>query len=248
MMTNKTVGIWLPARRGSTRIDNKLAQKVGGQSVLELSVRRAQEAAAVLKAEVRVVTDCDDLELLAYRAGAEVTRVQTPCLSGTDRLAAALTDASPEIIINLQADEPLIPSEALVKVARFMQDTPTAEMATLVRPLRAAPTQVHALWRRDGRALYFSRQVLPGHHPTTGRPAQSSWGGHVGVYAYRLATLKQWSSLEQTPLEAAEGLEQLRMLEHGLDIHCVPFDSEEEWFGVDTEDDLERLRATFRPH
>jgi 3-deoxy-manno-octulosonate cytidylyltransferase (CMP-KDO synthetase) len=162
------------------------------------------------------------------------------CPSGTDRVAEVarlLPEAG--VLINVQGDEPLIGSGALVSLAEAFQD-PAVEMATLVRALAPEeeenPNVVKAVVAVSGDALYFSRAALPFERDPGATPVPR-WA-HLGLYGYRRETLLRLAALPPSPLEQVEKLEQLRALEHGIRIRC----RETRWrsVGVDTPEDLVR--------
>ncbi len=239
--------IWIPARRSSTRLKDKLLLELRGQPLIAWTVQAALTAARPLRAEVRVITDCEEIAAAADRAGAAVTRVDAPVPSGTDRLAlawASLPAAQrPGLVINVQGDEPRIPPAAIHALARAAAADPDRlALWTAMIPGEATPGAVSVVTDRQGRALYFSRAAIPGLHP--GGARTSGFGRHVGLYAYRGDLLARWRELEPGPLERAEGLEQLRALEHGLSIGVVALEPGigEGWIAVDTAADMDRLR------
>lgn len=201
-------------------------------------VRVAQRVQGAARIDaVRVATD--DVRIAdAVRAyGFEAIMTPVDCASGTDRIAAALAATeAPDLIVNVQGDEPLIdPSDldALVD-ATFEAGTP---MGTLARPFvgeLSDPNRVKVVRAADGRALYFSRAPIP-----WGSSAQPLL--HVGVYAYRPAALKALAAAPPSPLERTERLEQLRALEMGLDIHVAMARSTEPSIAIDTPEDVEHV-------
>lgn len=252
------LGIWIPARLGSTRLKNKLLQRVQGRPVLAYTLDVAQRAAAAMSVptHVRVITDSDAIADIAQDVGVAVTRVNQPTRSGTDRIVLAWTDAPPQerpdVLINLQGDEVLLPPRLLVQLADFMRAHPGCAMATLMRPGVREPDAVHVVVDHDDRALYFSRAAVPGQHPSASdealRHAAPAWGAHIGVYAYRATLMGRWFGLPPGRLERIEQLEQLRPLEAGIPIRVLraSLDPSTTWFSVDTADDLARFRAHVR--
>jgi 3-deoxy-manno-octulosonate cytidylyltransferase (CMP-KDO synthetase) len=162
--------------------------------------------------------------------------------TGTDRLAEVVSSLDCDVVVNVQGDEPLIDPRAIAEVVRPFED-PAISMTTLYRRIEnpldlTNPNIVKVVLDRAGFALYFSRAPVPyARDPRGGWPPLYR---HIGLYAYRRSALLVLASLDETPLERAEGLEQLRALEHGIRIRAVEtaYDS----IGVDTPADLEQVR------
>ena len=160
--------------------------------------------------------------------------------TGTDRLAEVATELSCEIVLNVQGDEPMIEPATIDAVIEPMQYEQWVDMSTACTPLADPadhdnPNVVKVVTNMQGNAMYFSRSPIP--HVRGARPNIYK---HLGIYGYRREFLLEFAKLPQTPLEISESLEQLRALEHGMNIRTVvtPFDS----IGVDTPEDLERAR------
>ena len=209
--------------------------------MIEHVYRRAASAAAVS----RVIVATDDLRVAdaVRRFGGEVRLTRDDHPSGTDRLAEVATTLDCDIIVNVQGDEPLIDPRAIGEaVAPFVAD-PSVQVTTLYRRIvdpaeLTNPNVVKVVVDRAGFALYFSRAPVPYvRDPRGGWPPLYQ---HIGLYAYRRNALLVLATLEPTPLERAESLEQLRALEHGIRIKAVEtaYDS----IGVDTPEDLEQVR------
>jgi len=185
---------------------------------------------------------------------AVMTRADHP--SGTERInEAAKLLGWPEqtIVVNLQGDEPLIPPDLKRRLARLLARQDAAEVATLAAPIhdRAEifnPHAVKVVLDRDGHALYFSRAPIPWHRDAFASPGGEDlpqgfrWLRHIGVYAYSVGFLRRYVASPPSPLEAVESLEQLRILWMGERILVMVVDSAPE-AGVDTEEDLQRVRA-----
>jgi 3-deoxy-manno-octulosonate cytidylyltransferase (CMP-KDO synthetase) len=176
----------------------------------------------------------------AFGGTAVMTRDTHP--SGTDRLAEVAAHLDSDIVVNVQGDEPLIAAEAIAAAAKRLRDRPADLMSTLRRRASADddlhnPAVVKVVVDADGYALYFSRAPVPFTRPGHGAPPL--WA-HLGLYAYRREFLLQIATLAPTPLEQAEGLEQLRVLEHGFRIATM--ETTDCSVGVDTPEDLERVR------
>jgi 3-deoxy-manno-octulosonate cytidylyltransferase (CMP-KDO synthetase) len=241
----------IPARYASVRLPGKPLQTIAGEPMLVHVARRAQAAGAK---EIIVATD--DQRIVDALSGVPVTVVMTRTdhRSGSDRLAECadlLSWPDDAIVVNLQGDEPLAPPGGIRAVAATLaaSDTP---MATLATPITSAeelfsPNCVKVLASADGDALYFTRAPAPWARDAfaesrTTLPASVPFLRHIGIYAYRAGFLREFARLAPTPLELAESLEQLRALEHGkriaLRLAPEPFPA-----GVDTMEDLERVRA-----
>jgi 3-deoxy-manno-octulosonate cytidylyltransferase (CMP-KDO synthetase) len=227
----------IPARYASTRFPGKPLARLGGKPMIQHVWERCAESAAFSR--VVIATDDERIADAAQGFGAEVRLTSAQCASGTDRVAE-VAKAMPEVpsFVNVQGDEPLIAPQALAALCRQLAE-PHVEMTTLVRPLedaeRANPNVVKAVLSVRGTALYFSRADIPSARDPAAHPKRYA---HLGLYGYRRETLLRLAALAPTPLEKAEGLEQLRALENGIAIHCSV--SAYRGFGVDTPDDLAR--------
>lgn len=227
----------IPARWGSSRFPGKPLALLGGKPLITHVVERAREARCVDL--VLVATDHTGVFEAARKAGAiaVMTGVHP---SGTDRIAEAVGRVEGwEIVLNVQGDEPLLAPENIERLVEGMRDRPDVGMATLCRPVDReqlwGPDAVKVVRRADGRALYFSRSVIP--FPRRGEEATELWRLHLGIYGFRREALEQFVTLGPSPLERAEALEQLRALENGMDI--LVFDAPHDSLGIDTPEDLE---------
>jgi 3-deoxy-manno-octulosonate cytidylyltransferase (CMP-KDO synthetase) len=233
----------IPARWASTRFPGKPLVLLAGRPLVVHVLEACRRSDAF--SEVRVATDDDRIAAAVSNAGGlvELTRPDHP--SGTDRVAevAARLPSAVTVVVNVQGDEPLVHPEALRALASAFDDS-EVEMATLVRPLRDEelqnPNVVKAVMDVRSDALYFSRADVP----FSRRGASVHRWAHLGLYGYRRAILLRLAGLAPTPLEHIESLEQLRALENGIRIRCVPtaFAS----IGVDTPEDLQRAEALLR--
>ncbi len=207
-------------------------------------VRRALGAATV--DHVIVATDDERVAAAATEAGAEAVMTgEQP--SGTDRIAAALAGRSGwEIVVNVQGDEPMLSAANIDTLVSGMRARPDVGMATLCRPLVVDdvnnPNAVKVVRDVESNALYFSRAPIP--FPRDPDVASGLWRLHLGIYGFRPQTLERFVSLNPSPLECAEGLEQLRALEHGIGI--LVLDAPDPAHGVDTPEDLERVRVLMK--
>jgi len=242
----------IPARLASTRLPNKPLADLGGKPMV---VRVAERARASGAARIVVATDHADILAACAAHGIEACMTRADHPSGTDRIAeVARTIGLPEdaVVVNLQGDEPLIdPALLSACAARIGADVP---MATCAHPLHDAadafnPNVVKVVLDKLGRALYFSRATIPWHRDAFAQSREQLPAGyvplrHIGLYAYSNAFLQQYPQLAPSPLETIEALEQLRVLWHGVPI-AVHVTESAPAAGVDTPEDLERVRAYF---
>lgn len=248
----------IPARYASTRLPGKPLLEIGGQTMIEHVYNRACESGA---ARVIVATDDERIASVAETFGAEVAMTAADHASGTDRLeevARKLGLGPEERVVNVQGDEPLIPPALINQVAANLDSHPDASIATLCEPIERTeqvlnPNVVKVVRGHDRFALYFSRAPIPWareawQHLSSvageGVPGGIQYLRHIGIYGYRVKLLHDFVSWSASPLEQAESLEQLRALENGARIH-VDIASERPAGGVDTPEDLERMRKVF---
>lgn len=244
--------VLIPARMKSTRLPDKPLADIGG---LPMVVRVARQAAQSGAGSVCVA--CDDARVLqaceAAGVRALLTRADHP--SGSDRLAEAcslLGLADDTIVVNVQGDEPLIDPSLIDAVAGSLAARPEVPMSTAAHPIHDAadfanPNVVKVVLDAGGHALYFSRSPLPfwrdgGLPPQP--PQEAPALRHIGIYAYRAGFLRAFPQLPPSPLERIESLEQLRVLWHGHRI-AVHVTGRAPGTGVDTPEDLARVRAQF---
>jgi 3-deoxy-manno-octulosonate cytidylyltransferase (CMP-KDO synthetase) len=241
----------IPARYASTRLPGKPLLPIGAEPMIVHVARRALAAGA---ADVVVAIDDPRVGEALAGIGVRVVPTRADHASGSDRLAECAErcgwpDAA--IVVNLQGDEPLVPASGIRAVAAALAEG-DAPMATLALPLDGVadlfnPHCVKVVTDAQGHALYFSRAPLPwardAFADTRERlPAGVPFLRHIGIYSYRAGFLRRFARLSPTPLERSEALEQLRALEHGFRI-AVRIAPEPFPGGVDTVEDLERVRA-----
>jgi 3-deoxy-manno-octulosonate cytidylyltransferase (CMP-KDO synthetase) len=245
----------VPARLASTRLPRKPLADIGG---VPMVVRVARAAAASGAERVAVAADSPEIVDACSAHGVEALLTRADHASGTDRLAEAvecLGLADDALVVNVQGDEPLMPAAVVRRVAEALEHRADCAIATACHPLHDAaeffsPDVVKVVTDANGRALYFSRAPIPwsrdafaagrGRLPP-GLPARR----HIGLYAYRAGFLRRFPNLPPVPLEQHESLEQLRALAHGFGIAVVEL-PEALPPGVDTPEDLERIRALLR--
>lgn len=243
----------IPARLASTRLPNKPLADIGGKPMI---VRTAEQALASGASRIMVATDHADIVAAceAYQIPVCMTRADHP--SGTDRIAevAASMDLPDDaVIVNVQGDEPLIAPKLIAATAALVNAA--VPMATAAHPLHLPeevfnPNVVKVVLDKQGKALYFSRATIPWHRDGFAQdrnqlPEDYQPLRHIGLYAYRNDFLQNYPKLAISPLEQIEALEQLRVLWHGYAI-AVHVTASSPAAGVDTAEDLERVRAFFR--
>lgn len=233
----------IPARFDSTRLPGKPLAEIGGQPMIERVYRRAAAVGCVDR--VIVATDDERIAGTVRAFGGEVAMTRSDHPSGTDRIAEVAANLDVDIIVNVQGDLPFLEPEMVERPVAAMLADPELPMATVREPLRdpaemSNPNVVKVVTNARGDALYFSRSPLP--YWRDGAPAQGLGHRHLGLYVYRRAFLLRLAQLPPTPLERAEKLEQLRVLEHGYRLHVADAPG---GLGieVDTPADLERANA-----
>jgi 3-deoxy-manno-octulosonate cytidylyltransferase (CMP-KDO synthetase) len=248
-----TFTVLIPARLASTRLPDKPLADIAG---VPMVVRVAQAAAASGAARVVVATDAPQVAAACARHGVQVVMTRAEHPSGSDRLAEACTRLGldgDDLVVNLQGDEPLIDPAMIDACAQLLRERDDCVMATVAHAIDevaefANPNVVKVVLDARGRALYFSRAPIAWWRDgfaagVTALPDPPPLR-HVGLYAYRAGFLRRFPALAPSPLEQIEALEQLRVLWHGERI-AVHVASQRPGPGVDTPDDLARVRALF---
>ena len=242
----------IPARCASARLPGKVLLPIGGRPMLHWVCERARASGAE---QVVVATDDDRIRSCAEAAGVDCVMTASSHASGTDRIAEAVRTlrwAPADVIVNLQADEPLMPPALLGQVARLLQDHADADIATLAAPVTSRvefldPNAVKVVLADDGRALLFSRAPIPWDRDAAiddlpGPQSHQHALRHIGMYAYRVRSLLRLAQLPPAALELREKLEQLRALANGMQIR-VAIAALRPGLDVNTPADLERIRA-----
>ncbi len=244
----------IPARYASTRLPGKPLADIAGKPMIQHVYERACDSGAD---RVVIATDDQRVKDACGRFGAQVVMTAASHASGTDRLEEVtrkLDLATDACVVNVQGDEPLIPPALINQVAYNLEAYGDAAIATLCEPIKEAeaifnPNVVKVVFDHRGMALYFSRAPIPwareewaGATADRGLPAQVAYHRHIGIYGYRVGLLRNFVAWSPAPLELAESLEQLRALHHGARIH-VDLACQAPPAGVDTPEDLERVRA-----
>ena len=245
----------IPARHASTRLPGKPLLPIAGEPMIVHVHRLAQRSGA---AEVIIATDDARIQDACLAAGASVEMTAAEHASGTDRIAEVAARRGwpgQDIVVNVQGDEPLLPSALVRQVAVLLAATPDAAIATIAAPITQEseyldPNVVKVVARPDGMALYFSRAPVPWDRDGSaeGRASNERHRGsrrHLGLYAYRVAALHALAAAPPASLEQRERLEQLRALAIGLPI-VVADAAEPPGPGVDTPEDLARAESIMR--
>jgi 3-deoxy-manno-octulosonate cytidylyltransferase (CMP-KDO synthetase) len=242
----------IPARLASTRLPRKMLREIAGEPMLARVYRAARACAALDR--VLIATDATEILELAEQMGMPAVLTPESCASGTDRVFAVSQSIRADIYVNIQGDEPMLRAEQLDALLAPMLDSLTSSrqggrvvevstLATACTPEQfLSPHAVKVVCAPDGRALYFSRAPIPFDRDARGegvRPRK-----HLGLYAFKRAALERFATFAPSSLEMTEKLEQLRLLENGIDIWVAetPFDTR----GVDTEEDLMEVEAMLR--
>jgi 3-deoxy-manno-octulosonate cytidylyltransferase (CMP-KDO synthetase) len=239
----------IPARFQSSRLPGKPLADIHGQPMIAWVVDKAKQAGA---AQVIVAVDDQRVADAVAGLGVDICMTSATHQSGTERLAEVCEKyqfSAETVIVNVQGDEPLIPPAIIAQVARNLVAS-DAPMATLAVPVLAEeeifnPNAVKVVMDQAGYALYFSRASIPWDRDGFARsPRYSDYPflRHIGIYAYRAGFIRQYVSWPTSPLEQVESLEQLRVLWQGQKIH-VAVAQETPPAGVDTQEDLEKVRA-----
>ena len=265
--------VLIPARLASTRLPNKPLADVAGlplivrvaQQVISFAINKEAHqaintpATVIFTSKIRAVVACDSADILnvCQQHGIEAVLTRSDHPSGSDRLAEAceiLKLADDEIVVNVQGDEPLIDPQLILDVAQLLQHSPTASMSTAAHVIDSLeefrnPNVVKVVTDAHNLAMYFSRAPIGWWRdgssaglpqlPLSPKPLR-----HIGIYAYRVGFLKQFPKLPQADIEVCEALEQMRAMWHGYRI-AVHVTLQAPGPGVDTPEDLERVRQFF---
>ncbi|MBR2358607.1 MAG: 3-deoxy-manno-octulosonate cytidylyltransferase [Lentisphaeria bacterium] len=238
-MAKLRTAVVIPARYASSRFPGKVLASLAGKPMIQ----HVYERASASKADICLIAADDQRVIDACKAfGATAIMTDPELPSGTDRIAAALKGIEADVVINVQGDEPLLPTEAINSLIDRMLQSDAPEMATIgVQGSREEldnPNKVKLVKSNSGRALYFSRSMIP--FLRTGgedMPVYLHWG----IYAYRRDVLERFVAMDAGKLENCEKLEQLRALENDIAIQVLITDLES--VGVDTPEDLVRAEA-----
>jgi len=235
----KTFGI-IPARKASTRFPEKVIASLLGKPLVQYIWEQAQKSRKLT--EVIIAVDSPDVFKIVENFGAKAVMTPTALASGTDRVAWVARTLDADILVNLQADEPLLEASSIDSLVDCLESAPQLGMATLVVRKKDPdgledPNCVKCVMSSQKEALYFSRR------PLVSGP-NGDYYKHIGIYGYRKNILLQFSQLTPSPLELAEKLEQLRALENGIRIGVTEI--QQEPLSVDTLSDLKRVERVLR--
>ena len=239
----KVVAI-IPARYASARFPGKVIALLADKPLVVHTYERTARSGVV--SETVIATDDERVVEAVAPYGVKIVMTRADHRTGTDRIAEVAERSDADIIVNVQADEPLVDPALIDAAVQPLFDDPDLPMSTARHAIHdpaliADPNCVKVVCDRNGRALYFSRSPIPflrdaGHDPL----ADAIYWQHIGLYVFRRAFLLEYAKMAPTLLECYENLEQLRVLEHGHAIAVV--DAEEPCIGVDTPEDLQRAR------
>ena len=237
---NKVIAV-IPARYNSTRFPGKMMEILGNRTIITTTYQNVLETG--LFDEVFVATDSELIfDEISKNGGKAVMTGEHE--TGSDRIAEAVQNIDCDIVINVQGDEPFLKKEPLKQLIDvfYKDEKKKISLASLKIQLKESeeirnPNNVKVITDNNGFALYFSRSVIPFHRELS---YNVKYYKHIGVYAFRKEALLKFSSLEMTPLEISEKLEQLRYLENGMKIKMVETDFV--GIGIDTPEDLEKAK------
>jgi 3-deoxy-manno-octulosonate cytidylyltransferase (CMP-KDO synthetase) len=239
MQTPKVLGV-IPARFDATRLPGKVLRDIAGKPMLYWVYRNARRSP--LLTELIVATDSEKVRRFCLEQAIPVTMTeQHP--SGSDRLHEVMLRTDGDIYVNIQGDEPMLRPDhldALLAPFRSGEAMVTTLKVAIDNATAQDPNAVKVVTDNSGRALYFSRYPVPYDRDGSGKV---QYYKHLGIYAYTRAALALFHSLPQSSLELAEKLEQLRFLQNGVPI--IVAETPHDTIGVDTEADLEHVRALF---
>jgi 3-deoxy-manno-octulosonate cytidylyltransferase (CMP-KDO synthetase) len=240
----------IPARLASTRLPGKVLRPLLGRPMLQWVVEAALRCPQL--DQILIATDSEAVADLCNSNGWLCQMTDPDLPSGTDRMRAVALDREADIYVNIQGDEPMLKPEHIDALLRPFARGPHVECTTVKTACAPEnitnPNAVKVVNATDGRALYFSRATIPydrdanlAGDPTNGKAV---YWKHLGLYAYRRPALLRFGTLEASPLEQTERLEQLRLLENGLALYVEPVDFDT--VGVDTEEDIPRVEDLLR--
>jgi 3-deoxy-manno-octulosonate cytidylyltransferase (CMP-KDO synthetase) len=236
----RTIAV-IPARLASTRLPRKMLREIAGKPLVGWAYEAVRSSS--LLSDVIIATDSDQILESCRKHGWKAQMTSATHRSGTERAHEISNSVAADVYVNVQGDEPLVRPEQIATLIAVMKE-PAVQVGTVKTPCPLEeirnPNAVKVVTGPDGRALYFSRAMIPFDRDNTEPP----YFKHLGLYAYRKAALDLFVSRPESALEKTERLEQLRFLENGIPIYVgeTPYDS----VGVDTEEDLQRVAEILR--
>lgn len=244
MATKKVLGV-IPARLNSTRLPHKLLAEIEGRPLIWYTIHQAKKAKSL--DGLVLATDSLKIRNAVKNAGIPVIMTASTHQCGSDRVAEVarkFKEFEPEVVINIQGDEPLLDPRAVDSVAKLLLKGKDTNMATAGIPMSdrevlSKSSAVKVILDKNNHAIYFSRHLIPFERNT-----HDNYLKHVGIFGFKKDFLLKYVKMKQTPLELAESLEQLRAIENGHKIKLAigPFEE----VSVDTHDDLEKVRAIIK--
>ena len=233
----------IPARYASTRLPGKPLLDICGKPLIQHVWETVSRARGL--DEVVVATDDARIAHAVQAFGGKVCMTSPDCRSGSDRVREVAASLAADVYVNVQGDEPLLEASAIERLRDVFTEDASVQVATLCSRISEeqarSPHQVKVVRDHAGNALYFSRAPLPFVRESG---ESTEFLGHVGIYAYRTDALRGFASLPFSPLERAEKLEQLRFLQAGIPVRVLEVPPM--GVGVDTPEDLERVRAVVK--
>jgi 3-deoxy-manno-octulosonate cytidylyltransferase (CMP-KDO synthetase) len=245
----KVFGV-IPARLGSHRLPRKVLRNILGRPMIEWVYQNARRASCL--DGLVVATDSDEVFTHCRDHGIAVEMTSTEHLSGTDRIVEVMhrqreCGQAAEIYVNVQGDEPMVSAEHIELLLAPFRKAPATQVSTLKVPIGVEdardPDNVKVVTDVEGRALYFSRALIP-HNRAGLASSRAQYHKHLGFYAYAAGALERFHRLPPSHLEQIEKLEQLRLLENGIPI--VVRDTSRDTIGVDAEEDVQKVEEYFR--
>ncbi len=238
------IGI-IPSRYASTRLPAKPLVDICGKPMIQRVYEQAQQSK--LLTTIVVATDDERIESVVKLFGGTVQMTPADIQNGSDRIALVAKNYNADIVVNIQGDEPMIDPKLIDQTIQLLMDDTNAVVGTAVKKISTSqdvfnPNVVKVTLDKNNYALYFSRSPIP--HFRDAKKGDDWFAGttfykHFGIYVYRAEFLQKYTTLKQSPLETAEKLEQLRILENGYNIKCTI--TEYESLPVDTPEDLEMV-------
>lgn len=241
----------IPARMHSTRLPGKPLLRLAGVPMILRVLERARSCPELER--IVVATDSEEIKRVVEKGGGEAWLTSPHHPTGSDRVAEVAAQLSEELILNLQGDEPLLPTSTVSALVNFARGCRDLCVVSAMVPLThegdiVNPNIVKVVAGSQGRALYFSRFPIPYRKQapldldaTASDRSLAGYFKHVGIYLYRREFLLKYVKLPPTPLELSESLEQLRVLEHGFPIHMVKVESDS--VSVDTPEDAAQVES-----